>query len=746
MGQWLTVEYAARLAGVTPRTILRGVASGRLRHRKDASRRHEGKEYTLVDLDSLPVRAQRSWVELHGGAGRSRVYRMQAAALPVPDGNEMMPEPEPAPVPAGDVAPTALSEEQLAWARYRFSIIEPLVSGAWATMIGDEIEGVKVRSKSDLVRAYARRTWLKPNGRTEQYSESGIYKILRRFREGGMAALANDERSDKGTTKLTLPMQDMVIAAYCSGGSAKYPEKRSVAQVCRMVAQERELRALRHAQGQLLDDLAARGFKPYTDAQGNPAPSEFYLFPPISDGSIARFLRGIPKAMQVFSREGEDRYKAKCEPYILRDYESLRPMQYVVFDHRRCDIFVLYKKNGRLVLMRPWETVALDMKSRMVLASVMCETPSALSVASCVRQIVLKFGKFEHAYLDNGKEFTAQYIDGKGLREGQPYRQDFDGPDFDSTRGIFGQLGIQVVHAHPFNARGKIIEPSFRNPAYYERTLAGACGNRPPNRPEFLADWEKEFRRWDPNTQPDNHPFMSYERFHALKQHFYFEDYNRRPHTGRGMNERSPEQVMREEYIDLGMARMVDPRALDLLLQKRRLRTVAQGGTLVARFGGEDYVFTHPNLFLLQGREVETSYDPYDLGEMTVFHDNRYICTARCQMLHGMGEREIEEPIKEQRRILRDMRRALDYRHSITSLPSPAEHVAIARELVAAKGLTAPLSLEGTAVTDRLPERYEEAVAAAEDGTDSFFTAEFPSIAAEEVEPEAEIRFLGSAL
>src|SRR6185437_1348754 len=228
----------------------------------------------------------------------------------------------------------------------------------------------------------------------------------------------------------------------------------------------------------------------------------------------------------------------------------LKPMDWVVFDHRLCDIFVLHKRAGRLVLIRPWETVALDMKSRLVLASVMCESPSALSVASCVREIILRFGMFRNAYLDNGKEFTAAYIDAGGAREGDKWLQNFGAAEFAPVRGIFGQLGIRVTHAAPYNAKAKLIEPSFRNPARFERTLAGACGNRPPNRPDWLEEWEREFKRWEPEKQPANHPFLGYEEFRRLKQHFYAGDYANRPHSGTAMNGRTPAQVMREEYIE----------------------------------------------------------------------------------------------------------------------------------------------------------------------------------------------------
>ncbi len=577
-----------------------------------------------------------------------------------------------------------LSGEALTWATYRYRVIEPLLSGAWQALLGAERDGIVIQSREDFIAMLAGTEWVKPNGQKETFARGSIFRLIKRFKSGGLAALARADRSDRGRQDLTVPEADFLRAAYCSGGSAAQPALRSVREVMRIYEDERQKRELLHSQGVLSDYIHGRGdfaeisqaFRQILDDAGNEQAPDYYLFRPRSYNTIHRFCAAIPEPLKVLARAGEKRYRAVCEPVIHRDYAGLRPMQYVVFDHRRCDLFVILRKNGRDVLMRPWETVALDMKSRMVIASVMCESPSALTVASCVRQAILRIGLFETAHIDNGKEFTASYIDGDGHKEGESWKQDFDGREFEVTRGILKRLGISTIHALPYNARAKCIEPSFRNPAWFERTLPGACGNRTPNRPEFLAKWEKEFKRHDPAAVGSNHPFYSFAQFRELKEHFYFEIYNKRPHTGRAMEGRSPDQVMRQECLDAGLARTVNPRELDLLLQKRRMRTVGQGGAIVACFSGADYIYRDLALHAWQGREIETSYDPYDLGEMNCYEPGAaYICTAKCLPLRGMGERELAEPIKEQARLRREIKRSLRDIHHFASMPTPEERM-----------------------------------------------------------------------
>lgn len=704
MGRLITLGYAAELMGCTTRSVLRASGQGKLRTVPSPGR-HANKPRTMVDVDSLPEPAQEQWRSRFALARRPVALEARPPAMP------SAPEPS-----------AGASEARLPMARFRYAIIEPLVTGAWARALNTVLNGVAVNCKGDYVRGLAAARWTKPDGREAKYSESGIYALLRRFSHGGMAALATCTRSDRGETRLPRIVQDFALAAYCRGGFRQHADLYSLRAVMRLIDEERGKRAALHLEGRLLDYIHQRGeFAPaagdgrgwaiYSTDAGEPQPSDFYLMPRASYSAVHRFLMSVPEPLKELSRRGLEAYKNHCERTIVRDYASLKCMEYVVFDHRRCDIFVALKKRGRWLLIRPWETVALDMRSRAVLASVMSVVPSSLTIASCIRQVVMRWGLFENAYFDNGKDFRSHYIDGDGAHEGAAWRQDWLASEFADTRGLLAKLGVRVTHAVPYSGRSKPIEPSFRNPAAFERSLSGACGNRPHNRPEALETLVAEFRQWMKGDRPE-HPFMEWDKFRSTKEWFYYNDYNRRPHTGREMNGRSPEQVIREDYAGKGLARRVSARALDLLMQRRKIRTVGNGGTFAVSFAGKDYVYSAPELWLLQGRQLETGYDPEDLGEMVVYEPGAaYVCTATCVELRRMGEEQFREDIAEQRRLVKQTRKAAEQLQRMAAIPTVEERIAWSQRMS-----PEPLTLEGAPTTALLEERFESAAAAAAAG------------------------------
>src|SRR6185437_16400354 len=151
--------------------------------------KYRGRSRTMIDVDSLPEHAQRAWRE------RLRLAPVQAI------------EAAPAPAPAA-AAQEGAPEAKLPMARFRFAIIEPLLTGAWARKIGGAINGVAIANRGDYVRALAAGIWREPSGAEVRYSESGIYALQRRFRARGLAGLATQVRADRGATKLPRIVQD----------------------------------------------------------------------------------------------------------------------------------------------------------------------------------------------------------------------------------------------------------------------------------------------------------------------------------------------------------------------------------------------------------------------------------------------------------------------------------------------------------------------------------------------------------
>ena len=145
------------------------------------------------------------------------------------------------------------------------------------------------------------------------------------------------------------------------------------------------------------------------------------------------------------------------------------PMDYVVMDHRRLDIFCLIpKRQGGWTLARPWLTAAIDMRTRKWLAWAIVETPSSDSIATVLKRVFIDHGMPKALYWDNGKDFRCEWFEGRK-------RANREAPavgELDPTwRGVLGTLAIRVHHAIVRNARAKLIEPNLPG----DRTSTGRC-------------------------------------------------------------------------------------------------------------------------------------------------------------------------------------------------------------------------------------------------------------------------------
>jgi hypothetical protein len=65
-------------------------------------------------------------------------------------------------------------------------------------------------------------------------------------------------------------------------------------------------------------------------------------------------------------------YANTQEIFSFRDLTALKPLQYVVMDHRQLDLFCIARVHPRgWKLLRPWLTAAIDMRTRKWLAWVL---------------------------------------------------------------------------------------------------------------------------------------------------------------------------------------------------------------------------------------------------------------------------------------------------------------------------------------------------------------------------------------
>jgi putative transposase len=162
--------------------------------------------------------------------------------------------------------------------------------------------------------------------------------------------------------------------------------------------------------------------------------------PPLEDAEILSDLlqltRPSRETLRLWINAGENYYSWKDkfgETAARRRFsgrgraiEATAPLQYVMIDHTRCDAWAaVYDEGGKKVLVeRPWLTLAIDCYSRMILGAVLTyEGPSVHSAMKCLRQVVRSkkflidrygshkgatdgFGKPLTVIVDNGWEFV----------------------------------------------------------------------------------------------------------------------------------------------------------------------------------------------------------------------------------------------------------------------------------------------------------------------------------------------------
>lgn len=360
--------------------------------------------------------------------------------------------------------------------------------------------------------------------------------------------------------------------------------------------------------------------------------------PAPSVATINRYLATIPRPLVIAQRLGPKAYRAQGEPKIRRDYTDLAVGEMWVGDHRELDVFVqgAVDAGGKLKVFRPWLTAWLDLRSRTCVGWHLDLVPNSHTIALALRAGILRFGLPQRLYMDNGKDYRANFWGGKSLRS-RAVEMDSD------TRTVLVQLHISVSHAQPYTPWAKAIEPWFGHTfPVWERTLKGWCGSDNKERPEKLAG---EIASGDLLTLDDLRASLSerIERYHDTE------------HSALDATPRSQWQGIEKK--------IPDPRALDVVLMRHKPAKVYQDG--IRLFGLR---YWHDGLIPLQGRTIEIRYDPANIGALICFSDRNFVCEARQDKAFSMQltEQERQELVRRRkaaRKILTDYRETQTIAH-----------------------------------------------------------------------------------
>lgn len=550
-----------------------------------------------------------------------------------------------------------LSDEDRIEVERRFNVLEPLIDPPKYLEMHAQFP-----TKGGLVAYLSQLHQVKP--RT-------LYRWLEMWNSGGLPALVPKDREDKGHLRAANSAALELILALAMPRKGVYGVL-SVREMFRAYEEERAWRT-GHA-GRRMGDFEQSKYARYLDGEGRLM--ETALLPLVAYSTFLRWFDRIPEPVRMMAREGEEAFHNLQEIISFRALGEIRPLQYVVMDHRVLDIFCLARSRDGWRLVRPWCTAAIDMRTRKWLAWVIVETPSSDSIAAVLKRVFLDWGLPEFVYWDNGKDFRCEWLEGKRTQRRETGRV---GELGDSWRGVLGTLGVRVHHAIVRRARSKIIEPNFGRISKFDETLPEFCGHKPTGRPESFAGMVAAHENWVAGAR-ETTPFRTIEQVAALYNDA-IEDLNERELQGEGMQKVTPTgrgwmcpNEAWEILIRRVERRMVPADVLHFCFAKRRELTVKHGEVKVT-FAGRDYHYRMAGndraLMMLNGEAVEFAYDPLDLGEAAIYFQSRFVGLANCVELRRMGEDAFVEDERNRRTARREVKKFVAAVHQVIPVADP---------------------------------------------------------------------------
>lgn len=244
----------------------------------------------------------------------------------------------------------------------------------------------------------------------------------------------------------------------------------------------------------------------------------------------------------VYMREGKKAYADKIANCVWRDWTLIRSNDVWFGDHHTFDFMIAHPETGKAV--RPWLTAWMDGRSRKFVGFDINVGPNSRTIRRAFVDGVRHHGVPRGVYVDNGRDYKVKDLYGgpmKNVRvewEGTADRQELE-------HSLKSQLDLKVNFAIPKNAKAKTIERAFRTVAeafskFFEP--ATYCGSNPQVKPERHAE---AVRRLEESGE-----LPTLEILQEAFTHWLEKSYHAWPHTGQGMDKRTPAAVFTAELGD----------------------------------------------------------------------------------------------------------------------------------------------------------------------------------------------------
>lgn len=309
---------------------------------------------------------------------------------------------------------------------------------------------------------------------------------------------------------------------------------------------------------------------------------------PPSYAVIYDVVRRLPADLVTLAHEGTKAYADAFE--MVHRREADRPNAIWQADHTLLDI-LLVREDGTTA--KPWLTVIIDDYSRAIAGYFLYfEAPSVLQTALALRQAIWRkedarwqaCGIPDVLYTDNGSDFTSRHLE-----------------------QVAADIKMQLVFSTPGKPRGR---------GRIERFFGGLTSTFLPGLPGHAPV----------GGGVCGQPTLTLPELDPLLREFILGAYQLREH--------SETKTAPKERWEQGAFLPRMPESLEqldlLLLTVLKARKVHPDGI---RFQGLRYVDTTLASYI--GEAVTLRYDPRDMAEIRVFHEERFLCRAICPELAG---------------------------------------------------------------------------------------------------------------
>lgn len=502
----------------------------------------------------------------------------------------------------------------------RLAIIQPLLDF-------DEDPSRFTRSKSEVIRAICQE---------HSVGRATIFRWQEAFREGGLPALADRRRSDKGRSRyFEANPRAAWVAAYL------HLECR---QSCRAVHEE----LVRNAQ---LLEIAE---------------------PPHYD-TVRNWLAAVPPCLRAYALKGRRVYQERMAPYLSRGYVDVAPNQIWVSDHMIHDVEVMndcFPEAEWGMPIRLRFTCLLDFRSRYVVGTSWCWEGSSRSISTAMRRALGRYAPCAHFYCDNGKDYLkvakgavpawlTDPAEVRGWHERELARIE--------RVGILARLGIRVTHCIAHHPQSKHVERFFRtlheqfDRRWHQHYTAGAPHLRPDATAAAMMLHRRLLKRGQ--AQRSTHPPAS--AFIALACE-WIEEYSNRPHTGRGMDGGvTPSEIYATRPAEAPLAGFD---SMALLLEDHTRRKVRECSVEIDR---RRYTYfddaSRDTLHQLNDTSVVVAYDPNDPDAVAILDDAGHLLTwAKAETFLRMDpsdpetQQQIAQSMADRRHLAKQTRSALE--------------------------------------------------------------------------------------